>query len=103
MVGLLLAFMSLIMVMAKRPYAERSLNSAAVLAQINLFFVLLVALLLKVDLDNQGDPSYYGGLLALLVIVPVALPVLVMVYNQASGSGSEGSRIVKDSSWVEDG
>ena len=66
--------------------------------QLNLFFVLFVALLLKVDLDGQGSARFFGGIVAVMAILPIALPLVMRAYIQMYGS-LEMRMLVKDSKW----
>ncbi len=62
------------------------------------FFLLFVALLLKVNLDGQQNASFFGGLVALLSIIPIALPIVIRVYMHFFGS-LEMRMMVKDTQW----
>ena len=54
-VGMLIAFLALLLNLQLRPFAEETLNFMNQAAQLNMFMFLLVALLLKVNID--GDQS----------------------------------------------
>ena len=97
-VGLLLAFVMLLANLSLKPYAESGMNLVNFIAQLNLFFFLFLALLLKVNLDGQQDSAFFGGLVALLSIVPIALPIIIRVYMYFFGS-LEMRMMVKDSQW----
>ena len=98
-VGLLLAFVMLLATIQLRPYAHATLNVVGQGAQLNLFLLLLVALLLKLDVDGEGDARFFGGLVSLLCIVPVALPFAIKIYLRFVGGGLEARALVRDSSW----
>jgi hypothetical protein len=51
--GLLLAFVMLLATMQLRPYAHPTLNLVAQSAQLNLFLLLLVGVLLKLNIDGE--------------------------------------------------
>ena len=98
-VGLLLALFMLLLNSRFKPYAAELLNSVNVYAQLNLTLFLLVALLLKVDLDQRGSASFYTGIVAFLSIVPVLLPMLLLllmlnVSSSTGGSTFAASRIL---------
>jgi hypothetical protein len=48
-------------------------------------FRLLVALLLKVNLDEEGNAYFYTGIVGFLAIVPAVLPVLILIYAVSRG------------------
>ena len=48
MVGILISFSTLVATLVKAPYAQKRLNLIGQAAQVHLFFLLFVALLLKV-------------------------------------------------------
>jgi hypothetical protein len=122
-VGLLLAFALLVANLKLKPYAMDALNGVNQMAQINLFFVLLVgahlvsrcftlhlrssparprhtaALLLKVNLDGEGDARFFTGIVGALCLLPVCLPVLLRVYARLSGGGLDARAITKDNDW----
>ena len=97
-VGLLIAFFMLILNLRFKPYAEETLNTVNTLAQLNLFFVLFVALLLKVDLDGQGGSGFFSFIVGVLTVVPIALPLILKAYIKLYG-GLEARMLAKDSSW----
>ena len=68
-VGLLLAFAALMANMRLKPYADRGLNFVSQTSQLNLFCVLLVALLLKVNLDGQADARFFTFIVGILTVV----------------------------------
>ena len=52
------------------------MNFVASVAQVNLFMVLFVALLLKVRLNGDAtDSKLFNAIVMLLSVVPIALPV----------------------------
>jgi hypothetical protein len=62
------------------------LNLANVVAQLNMFFMLLVALLLKVNLDGTANgkggtpqPLLYSAIVAMLSLLPLGILVAVCV------------------------
>jgi Transient receptor potential (TRP) ion channel len=60
-VGFLLAFTMLIANLQIRPFAESGLNFINIIAQLNLVAFLFVALLLKVNVDNEGSAGFFTG------------------------------------------
>jgi hypothetical protein len=78
-VGFLLAFASLLGNLVIKPYAEHSLNAMNIGAQLNLVAVLFVALLLKVNVDNEGSAGFFNGLVGFLCVIPIAMPVLIPI------------------------
>lgn len=97
-VGLLIAFAALLLNLHYKPFADDTLNTVNTLAQLNLFFVLFVALLLKVDLDGSGSSSFFSFVVGALTIVPIALPVLLKLYIKLYG-GLEARMLANDSAW----
>jgi Transient receptor potential (TRP) ion channel len=81
LVGLLIAFFALLANLRLRPYATARMNMMNQTAQLNMFFFLLVGLVLKVDMDSSASSYFYAGIVFFLTIVPVALPILVSVWN----------------------
>ena len=98
-VGLLLAFVTLIATMQVRPYAHDTLNLVGQAAQLNLFLLLLVAVLLKLNVDGEGDARFFDGIVSALCIVPVALPVAMRLYLRFVGGGLESRALVRDAAW----
>ena len=78
-VGVLVAFGTLLLFQRHRPYAAPGLNFVASAAQVNLFFVLFVGLLLKVRLNGDAteDGKLFNVIVTALSAVPVALPVVL--------------------------
>ena len=125
--GLLIAFFALILNLHMRPFAEGALNTVNTLvrvwraarvgchsgcsltaaspprarqqAQLNLFFFLLVALLLKVNLDDSGDSRFYVGIVGALSIFPLSMPMVVTLYMRSRRTGLEGRMLAKDAEW----
>ena len=98
-VGLLLAFVMLLATMQLQPYAHPTLNLLAKSAQLNLFLLLLVALLLKLDVDGEGDARFFSGIVTALCIFPIGMPFLIRMYLRFVGGGLEARSLVRDSSW----
>jgi hypothetical protein len=97
-VGLLLSFVLLVANLKVKPYALDGLNTINQIAQINLFFVLLVALLLKVNLDDEGGSGFFTGIVGVLCLVPIALPVLLQLYARFCVGGLDARTMVRDNS-----
>jgi hypothetical protein len=83
--GLLLSLFMLLLNSRCKPYASELVNTVDMLAQLNLTLFLLVALLLKVDLDQRGSASFYKGIVGFLTIVPICLPVLLTLFASMQG------------------
>ena len=94
-VGLLLAFFTLLMSLQLKPFAAASLNVVSSVTQINLFFFLLLALLLKVNLDGEGDSGFFTGIVGCMSIVPIGLPIFIKLYVRFFG-GLEARMMLKD-------
>ena len=93
LVGLLIAFFMLVLNLRLRPYADSGLNSMNALSQYNLFFFLLVALLLKVNLDGDTSKDFFSYIVGVLTVVPVVLPVLIRIYLRLGGFGAQGKEM----------
>ena len=98
-VGLLLAFVMLLATMQLRPYAHPTLNLVAQSAQLNLFLLLLVGVLLKLNIDGEGDAHFFSGLVTALCIVPIGMPFLIRMYLRFVGGGLEARSLVRDTTW----
>jgi hypothetical protein len=68
-VGLLLAFFALTFNMRLKPYSDVGLNFVSQVSQLNLLAFLFVALLLKVNLDGEGDNSFFSFIVGIMSIV----------------------------------
>ena len=68
-VGLLLAFFALTFNMRLKPYSDSGLNFVSQVSQLNLLAFLFVALLLKVNLDGEGDNSFFSFIVGIMSIV----------------------------------
>ena len=93
-VGCLVAFFALLGNMKLQPYSEKSLNFVNQIAQVNLFFFLFVALLLKVDLDGDNTASYFTGIVSVMMLVPVVLPVAITAYLNLGAFNTEDAKDV---------
>jgi hypothetical protein len=75
--GLLVAFGAVVAYARLSPYAEPGVNRLGLLAQLNLFFFLLVALLLKVKADGADhDSNIYNGVVGTLSLSLLVVPPL---------------------------
>ena len=68
-VGLLLAFFALTFNMRLKPYSDGGLNFVSQISQLNLLAFLFVALLLKVNLDGEGDNTFFSFIVGIMSIV----------------------------------
>jgi hypothetical protein len=83
--GLLVAFGAVVLYARLSPYAEPGVNRLGLLAQLNLFFFLLVALLLKVKADNaNNDSSVYNGIVGTLSLSLLVVPPLNKIIESFS-------------------
>ena len=97
--GLLMAFFTLLATMGYSPYAQPSLNFVAKATQLHLFLLLLVALLLKLNVDGEGDARFFGGIVSALCVLPVAMPMLLRLYMRFGGGGLEARSLMRDNAW----
>jgi len=88
-VSLLLAFFMLQVVTQHRPYIEKPVNAANQQAQLTLTMFLLVALLLKVNVDNQAQSGFFSFIISALSAFPIAFPIAMTLYSKMTG-GEEG-------------
>ena len=96
-VGLLLAFFMLLVNIFFQPYADSRVNNVNIASQLNLTLFLLVALLLKVNLDDQGQAGFFAHIISLLSVFPVALPMLATLYGMVTGSHEDAEGALEDS------
>ena len=61
--------------------------------------LLLVALLLKVNLDGTGDARFFSGILGTLIILLLVLPLATRFYLRFQGGGLEGRSLMRDAEW----
>jgi hypothetical protein len=54
-----------------------------------------VALLLKVNLDGEGDSGFFTGIVGCMSIVPIGLPIFIKLYVRFFG-GLEARMMLKD-------
>ena len=120
-VGCMLAFVALMANMRLKPYADSGLNFVSQTSQLNLFFFLFVALLLKVNLDGQGDAHFFSFIVGILTFVrrrcvacaararstqqltarrlfrwpqvPIVLPIIIKLWIQLYGGGLEAKMV----------
>jgi hypothetical protein len=85
--------------MSFAPYAQSKLNFIGQATQLHLFFLLLVALLLKLNVDGERDSGFFGGIVVALCVVPVLLPLAMRLYLRFVGGGLEARALVRDGSW----
>ena len=98
--GLLMAFITLLATMGFTPYVHPSLNLVAKATQLNLFFLLLVALLLKLNVDGEGGSFFFSGIVSALCVLPVAIPLLLRLYMRLGGGGLEARALMRDNEWA---
>lgn len=97
-VGFILAFVTLLANGAIKPYANAGLNAFSIVTQINLAAFLFVALLLKVNVDNEGSAGFFNAIVGCMSILPIALPLGIKAYMVFYGN-SEVRAIGRDNSW----
>jgi hypothetical protein len=96
-VGLLLSLFMLLLNSYCKPYASDLMNSVNIYAHLNLTLYLLVALLLKVNLDQRGNAYFFTGIVSFLAIVPITLPVVLTLY--AAMQGMSAGKVFEDAAW----
>lgn len=75
--GLLIAFAAVVLYSRRKPYAETSINRLSFVAQVNIFLLLLVALLLKVQVDGaDNDSRIYNAVVGTLSLSVLLVPPL---------------------------
>jgi hypothetical protein len=97
--GLLLALFALLANISFQPWEARVMNQLNQMVQLNLVLLMLTALILKVDLDGQGDSYFFTGIVAFLTLSPIALPVgmqLLAMFDE-SNAGDEVGEVMRDS------
>jgi hypothetical protein len=55
--------------------------------------------LLKLDIDSEGDAPFFSGLVSALCIIPVGMPLLIRMYLRFIGGGLEARSLVRDTTW----
>ena len=59
---------------------------------------LFVALLLKVNVDNEGSAGFFNIVVGCMSILPIALPLGIKAYMVLYGN-SEARAITRDNAW----
>jgi len=90
-VGLLLALFMLLLTLHLKPYKFDILNSVNAYTQLNLLLLFLLALLLKVNLDERGGAFFYNGMVGFLALAPLLLPFHLLISSAWPGEGAEGA------------
>ena len=94
-VGVVLAFSTLLLNLKLKPYFDKALNFVSALAQLNLLAFFFVGLLLKVNVDGRNDSRFFDFIVGALCAAPIALPVVTRVYLKLYGD-LDARNIVKD-------
>jgi hypothetical protein len=91
-VGFLVAFACLMLNMRIKPYASQQLNFVNTMAQLNLFFFMFVALLLKVNIDDAAgsDSKFFTVIVGGMSVLPVALPLAIKAFIKLGSFGRGG-------------
>jgi hypothetical protein len=97
-VGFILAFIMLLANLSIKPYADAGLNFVNVVTQLNLVAFLFVALLLKINVDNEGSAGFFNAIVGGMSILPIALPLGVKAYITLYGN-AESRAIGRDAAW----
>ena len=97
-VGFILAFMTLLANLSIKPYADSGLNFVNIITQLNLVAFLFVALLLKVNVDNEGSAGFFNAVVGGMSILPIVLPLGIKAYMVMYGD-SEARAIGRDNAW----
>jgi hypothetical protein len=96
-VGLLISFLMLLLNLRKKPFHEDTLNFVNTIAQLNLFFLLFAALLLKVRVDGSGaDSTFFTAIVGGMAIVPIALPISIKLFMSLGHSAHKEMRDVQE-------
>ena len=98
-VGFILAFITLMANLSIKPYADAGLNFVSIACQLNLVAFLFVALLLKVNVDNEGSAGFFNAVVGGMSILPIALPLGIKAYLVFYGE-REARAIGRDSAWL---
>ena len=94
----MIAFVMLFINVKMQPYASDLLNFVSVISQTNLFCFLLVALLLKVNLDGESRSGFFSFIVGFLSLVPIVLPILIKLVIRFYGD-MESRMLVKDNTF----
>jgi len=97
-VGFILAFITLLANLSIKPYADAGLNFVNIITQLNLVAFLFVALLLKVNVDNEGSAGFFNAVVGGMSILPIVLPLGIKAYMVMYGD-SEARAIGRDNAW----
>jgi hypothetical protein len=91
-VGILVAFACLLLNLRLKPYASEQLNFVNTMAQLNLFFFMFVALLLKVNIDDAAgaDSKFFTVIVGGMSVLPVALPLAIKAFIKLGSFGRGG-------------
>jgi flagellar biosynthesis protein FliQ len=96
-VGLLISFLMLLLNLRMKPFHEDTLNFVNTIAQLNLFFLLFAALLLKVRVDGSGaDSTFFTAIVGGMAIVPIALPISIKLFMSLGHSAHKEMRDVQE-------
>ena len=96
--GLLIACVMLFINVKMKPYASELLNFVSVISQTNLACFVLVALLLKVNLDDEGRSGFFAFIVGFLSLVPILLPIIMKLIIFVYGN-LESRMLVKDNTF----
>ena len=81
----MIAFLMLLLNLRLKPFNDDTLNFVNTIAQLNLFFFMFVALLLKVQVDgSQSDSSFFTATVGVMSIAPVVLPIVLKLVMKLS-------------------
>jgi hypothetical protein len=94
--GALVALFALLANLRLRPYALGTLNMVNQVAQLNLFLLLFVALMLKVNLDGDSTAEFFNVIVSTLAIVPVGLPIVIKGFIYLAAAGAEEVEELQD-------
>ena len=87
--GCMVALFALLANIKLKPFASANMNLVNAAAQLNLFLYLQVALLLKVNLDGDNSAQFYTGVVAALMLLPMALPFALQAYLKLGAWGEQ--------------
>jgi magnesium-transporting ATPase (P-type) len=96
-VGLIIAFIMLLLNLRLKPFFGDTLNFVNTIAQLNLFCILFVALLLKVQMDGSAsDGEFFSVIVGAMSIVPIALPIGIKVFLNFGASNADEHKDMRD-------
>ena len=75
--GLILSFFVLLINIYAKPFVTPSLNYVNQASHLCTFLFFLTGLLLKVNVDGQGDSGAFSAVVSVLCVAPIVLPAVL--------------------------